>query len=290
VLRVPDSRITSLPAADPSRTPSPSVLQPCLKTTLMSALAGTTVSHVLTNLALLNSPTGTYTFSNGTTQACYLNTTLSVPCQQGRVPVIGVDARTPKDIQEAVKLHNLRLIIKNTGFPISFSRVCELTFLPDTTILEGAPAGVLFYNMNSPYEEYDSFSPTDATGSVTYEKSLFVIFFMKIRLPTDRGDTPTPPRICSRRSFVSLPRSSTKVTEAMVSDLSRYHPNVTAGQTQATFSLRFLDLHTPNQVSLLQTKPSCSKTFSSTMSPALPLTVRLEPRVRYPLGYYPKMS
>ena len=60
----------------------------------------------------------TYTFSNGTIQACYLNTTLGVPCQQGSVPVMGVDARTPQDIQEAVKFaakHNLRLVIKNTG-------------------------------------------------------------------------------------------------------------------------------------------------------------------------------
>ena len=60
----------------------------------------------------------TYTLSNGTIQSCYLNTTFGVPCQQGSVPVIGVDARTPKDIQEAVKFaakHNLRLVIKNTG-------------------------------------------------------------------------------------------------------------------------------------------------------------------------------
>jgi len=60
----------------------------------------------------------TYTFSNGTIQACYFNTTLGVPCQQGSVPVIGVDARTPKDIQKAVTFvgkHNLRLVIKNTG-------------------------------------------------------------------------------------------------------------------------------------------------------------------------------
>jgi len=60
----------------------------------------------------------TYTFPNGSIQACYLDTTLGVPCQQGSVPVIGVDARTPNDIQEAVKFavkHNLRLVIKNTG-------------------------------------------------------------------------------------------------------------------------------------------------------------------------------
>ena len=35
------------------------------------------------------------------------------------VPVIGVDARMPGDVQEAVKFagsHNLRLVIKNTGY------------------------------------------------------------------------------------------------------------------------------------------------------------------------------
>lgn len=60
----------------------------------------------------------TYTFPNGTIQGCYLNTTLGIPCQQGNVPVIGVDARTPDDIREAVMFagkHNLRLVIKNTG-------------------------------------------------------------------------------------------------------------------------------------------------------------------------------
>ena len=61
----------------------------------------------------------TYTFPNGTIQGCYLNTTLGFTCQQGNVPVIGVDARTPSDIQEAVKFagnRNLRLVIKNTGW------------------------------------------------------------------------------------------------------------------------------------------------------------------------------
>lgn len=60
----------------------------------------------------------TYTFPNGTIQGCYLNTSLGLPCQQGSVPVIGVDARTPGDVQEAVRFagnHNLRLVIKNTG-------------------------------------------------------------------------------------------------------------------------------------------------------------------------------
>jgi len=58
------------------------------------------------------------TFPDGTIQACYLDTSLGVARQQGNVPVIGVDAITPGDIQEAVNFvreHNLRLVIKNTG-------------------------------------------------------------------------------------------------------------------------------------------------------------------------------
>ncbi|KAH7921690.1 FAD-binding domain-containing protein [Leucogyrophana mollusca] len=60
----------------------------------------------------------TYTFQNGTIDACYTNTTLGVPCDQGSVPVIGVDARSPADIQAAVQFavsHDLRLVVKNTG-------------------------------------------------------------------------------------------------------------------------------------------------------------------------------
>ena len=60
----------------------------------------------------------TFEFKNGTISACYLNTTLGVPCEQGNVPVIGVDARTPEDIQAAINFavqYNLKLVVKNTG-------------------------------------------------------------------------------------------------------------------------------------------------------------------------------
>ena len=60
----------------------------------------------------------TYEFANGTIDACYLNTTLGVPCTQGSVSVIGVDARSPSDVQAAVvfaQKYNLRLVVKNTG-------------------------------------------------------------------------------------------------------------------------------------------------------------------------------
>jgi hypothetical protein len=59
-----------------------------------------------------------FTFDNGSISACYLNTSLGIPCTQGSVPVIGVDARSVSDIQVAVKFavkHNLRLAVKNTG-------------------------------------------------------------------------------------------------------------------------------------------------------------------------------
>lgn len=60
----------------------------------------------------------TFIFGNGTISACYLNTTLGVPCEQGSVPVTGVDARSVRDVQATLDFatkHNLRLVIKNTG-------------------------------------------------------------------------------------------------------------------------------------------------------------------------------
>ncbi|THU91900.1 FAD-binding domain-containing protein [Dendrothele bispora CBS 962.96] len=60
----------------------------------------------------------TFIFPNGTIEACFLNTSLGFPCDQGNVPPIGVDARTIEDIQTAVVFaakHDLRLVVKNTG-------------------------------------------------------------------------------------------------------------------------------------------------------------------------------
>ncbi|KAF8692566.1 hypothetical protein AX14_002469 [Amanita brunnescens Koide BX004] len=60
----------------------------------------------------------TFIFENGTIDACYYNTTLGFPCEQGNIPVLGVEAREVSDIQAGVKFaakHNLRLVIKNTG-------------------------------------------------------------------------------------------------------------------------------------------------------------------------------
>lgn len=60
-------------------------------------------------------------FENGTIDACYYNVLLGVPCHQGNIPVIGVDARSVADVQAAVNFtakYYLRLVIKNTGHDI----------------------------------------------------------------------------------------------------------------------------------------------------------------------------
>lgn len=60
----------------------------------------------------------TYTFANGTLSACYLNTSLGFPCEQGSVSPIGVDARSVNDVQATINFavqYNLRLVVKNTG-------------------------------------------------------------------------------------------------------------------------------------------------------------------------------
>ena len=60
----------------------------------------------------------TFIFPNGTISACYLNTALGIPCEQGSVPPVGVDARSASDVRAAVnfaKQHNLKVVIKNMG-------------------------------------------------------------------------------------------------------------------------------------------------------------------------------
>ncbi|KIJ61684.1 hypothetical protein HYDPIDRAFT_115467 [Hydnomerulius pinastri MD-312] len=60
----------------------------------------------------------TYIWQNGTASACYQNVSIGLSCEQGSVPVVGVDAREVGDIQAAVKFatsNNLRIVVKNTG-------------------------------------------------------------------------------------------------------------------------------------------------------------------------------
>ncbi|KAH7886481.1 hypothetical protein F5I97DRAFT_997130 [Phlebopus sp. FC_14] len=96
----------------------------------------------------------TFMFANGTISACYLNTTLQGTCSQGSVPVIGVDARSPADIQAAVNFavqYNLKLVVKNTGhdflgrsaargsFVVWTHNMKNITYSP-AFVPQGAPA------------------------------------------------------------------------------------------------------------------------------------------------------
>lgn len=59
-----------------------------------------------------------YISPNNTISRCPLDHAQGQACGQGSVPPIGVDARSPEDIQEAIRFakeHNLKLVIHNTG-------------------------------------------------------------------------------------------------------------------------------------------------------------------------------
>lgn len=60
----------------------------------------------------------TFISHDDTLSACYLDTTLGVPCGQGSIPPVGVDARSGSDVQAGVNFankHNLKLVVKSTG-------------------------------------------------------------------------------------------------------------------------------------------------------------------------------
>ena len=74
----------------------------------------------------------TVRFANGTISACYLDTTLGFPCEQGAIPPVGVDARNVGDIQAAIAFaqkYNLRLVVKNTGHDLMGRSTARGAFL-----------------------------------------------------------------------------------------------------------------------------------------------------------------
>ena len=122
-----------------------------------------------------------FVFKNGTISACYLNTSLGVPCEQGSVPVIGVDARTPADIQAAVNFaiqYNLKLVVKNTG-------LVKVSSSPNHRDLDGgsrhdflgrsaARGAFIVWTHNMKNITYDAtFAPQGAPSNETYEGSAF---------------------------------------------------------------------------------------------------------------------
>ncbi|KAH7907437.1 hypothetical protein BJ138DRAFT_1160149 [Hygrophoropsis aurantiaca] len=122
----------------------------------------------------------TYTLANGTIEACYANTALGVPCSQGSVPVIGVDARGPDDIRAAIQFavrHNLRLVVKNTGhdflgrsaakgaFVIWTHHMKNITYTP-SFVPQGAPSGETYevITLEAGVQWHEAYDAVEAEG------------------------------------------------------------------------------------------------------------------------------
>ncbi|KAF5368069.1 hypothetical protein D9758_004453 [Tetrapyrgos nigripes] len=123
-----------------------------------------------------------FIFPNGTIEACYLNTALGVPCRQGSVPPIGVDARSVKDIQAGVKFavdHNLRLVIHNTGHDYLARSIARGAFMiwthnlknitPSSTFVpEGAPENETYHvlTLEAGVAWHEAYDAAQANGRV----------------------------------------------------------------------------------------------------------------------------
>ncbi|KAL4064183.1 hypothetical protein V8B97DRAFT_2105927 [Scleroderma yunnanense] len=97
-----------------------------------------------------------FVFKNGTISACYLNTSLGIPCEQGNVPVIGVDARTPEDIQAAVKFavqYNLKLVVQNTGHDCLGRSAARAAFVVWTHNMKDITYNATFVPQGAPSNE-----------------------------------------------------------------------------------------------------------------------------------------
>ncbi|CDO71586.1 hypothetical protein BN946_scf184911.g56 [Trametes cinnabarina] len=104
----------------------------------------------------------TFVFSNGTTSACFMDTSLGVPCTQGSVPVIGVDARDDVDLQAAVRFaasHNLRLVVKGTGHDLSGRSTARGSFI------------IWTHNMKN-ITFHDTFTPQGAPQSDAHDHAI----------------------------------------------------------------------------------------------------------------------
>ncbi|KAF5347664.1 hypothetical protein D9758_014858 [Tetrapyrgos nigripes] len=120
----------------------------------------------------------TFIFPNGTIEACYLNTNLGIPCEQGSVPTIGVDARTVEDVQAAVKFaadHDLRVVVHNTGHDYLGRSTARGAFMIWTHHLKNITASPSFIPEGAPENEtyneagvqwYEAYDAAHANGRV----------------------------------------------------------------------------------------------------------------------------
>ncbi|KAI9572548.1 hypothetical protein HD554DRAFT_1556288 [Boletus coccyginus] len=97
-----------------------------------------------------------FMFQNGTIDTCYLNTTITGTCEQGSVPVIGVDARSMEDIQAAVTFavqQNLKLVVKNTGHDLLGRSAARGSFVVWTHNMKNITYDPMFVPQGAPTNE-----------------------------------------------------------------------------------------------------------------------------------------
>ncbi|EIW74307.1 FAD-binding domain-containing protein [Coniophora puteana RWD-64-598 SS2] len=123
-----------------------------------------------------------YIFQNGTIAACYPETNITGACDQGNVPVIAVDARTPADIQAAVNfsvMHDLRMVVKNTGHDYigrSAGRGALMVWTHNmknithdgSFVPEGAPPNETYdaFTLEAGVQWFEAYAAANATGRV----------------------------------------------------------------------------------------------------------------------------
>jgi FAD/FMN-containing dehydrogenase len=93
--------------------------------------------------------------------ACYLDTTLGIPCGQGSVPPIGVDARSENDVQAAVnfaKQHNLKLVVKGTGHDLLGRSTARGSFLIWTHHMKQTVYNPTFVPESAPVKPENTFN------------------------------------------------------------------------------------------------------------------------------------
>ncbi|KAF9236143.1 hypothetical protein BU15DRAFT_64240 [Melanogaster broomeanus] len=102
----------------------------------------------------------TFMFKNGTIDSCYINTTITGSCGQGRVPVIGVDARSVTDIQAAINFavkYSLKLVVKNTGHDLLGRSAARGSFVVWTHNMKNISYNTAFVPQGGPANDtYDA--------------------------------------------------------------------------------------------------------------------------------------
>ena len=119
-----------------------------------------------------------------TLSACYLDTTLGVPCGQGSIPPVGVDARSGRDVQAAVifaKQHNLKLVVKTTGHDFLGRSTARGSFLIWTHYMKQTVYNPNFVPEGAPVTTENTFKG-DLPFIVSYDLQLLIISYLSLYL------------------------------------------------------------------------------------------------------------